>query len=181
MRTVLRLLGTRYGIAVVLCVVVLGVVVVGRTVLGDGGGRGSASDALGPTVAAVPTSADPYRSLGDDGVDESAAPGPSLSKGAADVSTVATRFGKAWLRKPGISGEQWRAGLKADASADLMADLAETDPSDVPTAAITGTVQLENNGQSVVAKLPAEGGTIVLELQVAGGRWQVTSLDWEAA
>ncbi|MER7275805.1 hypothetical protein ABT369_15225 [Dactylosporangium sp. NPDC000244] len=180
MRTVLRLLGTRYGIALVLVVVVLIVVGLGRTVLDRGDGH-SANDALGPTVAAVPTSADPYASLGDDGVDESANPAPSLSKGAADVSAVATRFAKAWLRKPGVSGEQWRAGLKTDASAELMTDLADTDPADVPTDAITGDVQLQNVGAATVARIPAQGGTIVLELQASGGRWLVTSLDWETA
>ncbi|MER7002283.1 hypothetical protein ABT297_04435 [Dactylosporangium sp. NPDC000555] len=179
MRTVLRLLGTRYGIALVLVVVVLVVVGVGRTVLDDRGGR-SANDALGPTVAPVPTSADPFSSLGDDGVNEPVA-APSLSKGAADVSTVADRFAKAWLRKPGITGEQWRAELKPDASAELMVELADTDPADVPTATITGAVQLQGGGQATVAKFPAEGGTIVLELQVFDGRWQVTSLDWEVA
>ncbi|WP_432834423.1 hypothetical protein [Dactylosporangium sp. CA-092794] len=180
MRTVLRLLGTRYGIALVLVVFVLVVVGLGRTLLNSGGER-SANDALGPTVAPVPTSADPYSSLGDDGVDEAAGPAPSLSKGAADVSVVATRFAKAWLRKPGITGEQWRAALKPDASPDLMAELADTDPADVPTATITGPVELQNAGPATVAKFPAEGGTIVLELQVVDGRWQVTSLDWETA
>ncbi|MGI5246898.1 hypothetical protein [Dactylosporangium sp. CA-139066] len=180
MRTVLRLLGTRYGIALVLVVVVLGVVALGRTVLDNGAGR-SGNDAIGPTVAPVPTSADPYSSLGDDGVDESAAAAPAVSKGAADAGTVATRFAKAWLRKPGVTGEQWRAGLKPDASTELMAALADTDPADVPTAAITGAVQLQPNGGTTVARIPAEGGTIVLGLQVAGGRWQVTSLDWETA
>lgn len=185
MRTVLRLLSTRYGIALILVVIVLAVVGVGRTFL-DGGAGGSANDALGPTVAPVRTTADPYSSLGDDGVDE---PGlaqpesvaPSLGKGAADVSTVATRFAKAWLRKPGVTGEQWRAGLKLDASTDLMSELAETDPGDVPTATITGPMALTNTGQDATAKFPAEGGTIALGLQVIGGRWQVTSLDWEAA
>jgi hypothetical protein len=183
MRTVLRLLSTRYGIALILVVIVLAVVGVGRTFLEEGTGP-SANDAFGPTVAPVATSADPLSSLGDDGVDggddlESVA--PALSKGAADVSTVATRFAKAWLRKPGITGAQWRAGLNADASADLMSELADTDPSDVPTATITGPLALTNMGQDATAKFPAEGGTIVLELQVIGGRWQVTSLDWEAA
>ncbi|WP_344618188.1 hypothetical protein [Dactylosporangium salmoneum] len=156
------------------------VVVLGRTVLDNGDGN-SANDAVGPTVAPVPTSANPYSSLGDDGVEESVAPAPSLSKGAADASTVATRFAKAWLRKPGITGEQWRAGLKPDASTDLLASLADTDPADVPTATITGPMQLQANGGTTVAKFPAEGGTIVLGLQVSGGRWQVISLDWETA
>ncbi|MFI5906257.1 hypothetical protein [Dactylosporangium sp. NPDC051541] len=180
MRTVLRLLGTRYGIALVLIVVVLVIVTLGRTVFDNGRGD-SASNAVGPTVEPVPTSADPYSSLGDDGVDESVAPGPSPSKGAADAATVATRFANAWLRKPGVTGDQWRAGLKPDASTDLMASLAHTDPADVPTATITGPAQLQANGATTVARIPAEGGTIVLGLQVTGGRWQVTSLDWETA
>ncbi|GAA3448666.1 hypothetical protein [Dactylosporangium matsuzakiense] len=180
MRTALRLLGTRYGIALILLVIVLVIVTLGRTVLDNGRGS-SATDAIGPTVATVPRSADPFSSLGDDGVDESVAAAPSLSKGAADAATVATRFANAWVRKPGVTGDQWRAGLKPDASTELMASLAETDPADVPTATITGATQLQANGGTTVARIPAEGGTIVLGLQVAGGRWQVTSLDWEVA
>lgn len=180
MRTVLRLLGTRYGIAMVLIVVVLVVVGFGRIIYSD---RDQPSnDALGPTVAPVSTTPDPYSSLGDDGVqDEPASAAPSLSKGAADANAVATRFAKAWIRKPGLTGEQWRAGLKPDASSDLMEDLADTDPSDVPTATITGPAALENFGQVATAKVPAEGGTIVLQLEAINGRWQVTSLDWEVA
>nr|BFE63732.1 hypothetical protein GCM10020063_082580 [Dactylosporangium thailandense] len=180
MRTVLRLLGTRYGVAFVLVVIVLVIVTLGRTVLDNGRG-GSATDAVGPTVESVPRSADPFSSLGDDGVDESVAPAPSLSKGAADAVTVATRFANAWLRKAGVTGDQWRAGLKPDASTDLLASLADTDPADVPTATITGATELQTNGATTVARIPAEGGTIVLGLLASGGRWQVTSLDWEMA
>ncbi|WP_238008709.1 hypothetical protein KZZ52_03240 [Dactylosporangium sp. AC04546] len=179
MRTVLRLLGSRYGIALVLVVVVVAVVGFGRTVFRDRESR-SGSDAFGPTVAPVETTPDPYNSLGDDSVVEPSA-APSLSKGAADAGSVATRFANAWLRKPGQSGEQWRAGLKPDASTDLMAELAETDPSDVPASNITGPAVLENLGADTRARFPADGGTIVLGLQVINGRWQVTSLDWEAA
>src|SRR5215213_7906943 len=101
MRTVLRLLGTRYGIAMVLIVVVLVVVGFGRTIFTDG--DQSNNDALGPTVApATAATPDPYSSLGDDGVqDESASAAPSLSKGAAEANVVATRFAKAWIRKAG--------------------------------------------------------------------------------
>jgi hypothetical protein len=94
---------------------------------------------------------------------------------------VATRFAKAWIRKPGVSGEKWRAELKPDASSELMEDLADTDPNDVPTAAITGPTVLEDFGQVATAKIPADGGTIVLQLEAINGRWQVTSLDWEVA
>ncbi|MET7422292.1 hypothetical protein [Dactylosporangium sp. NPDC005555] len=180
MRTVLRLLGTRYGIALVLTVVVLVVVGFGRIIVTKI--DPTDNDALGPTVAPATTTPDPYSSLGDDGVIEGqSSPAPSLSKGAADVSTVATRFADAWLRKPGVSGEQWRAGLKPDASGDLMEALAETDPSDVPATTITGQPTLKEEGQAVEAKLPADGGTIVLHLEIIGGRWLVTALGWETA
>lgn len=180
MRTVLRLLGTRYGISLVLIVIVLAVVGFGRTIFQSG--EQPPNDALGPTVAPATTTPDPYSSLGDDSVaDEPASVAPSMSKGAADVSTVANRFAKAWLRKPGITGEQWRAGLKPDASPELMNELADTDPADVPAAEITGPVAVDDRGGDATARIPADGGTIVLELQVVGGRWQVTALDWETA
>jgi len=180
MRTVLRLLGTRYGIALVLVLIVLVIVTLGRTVLDDGSRR-SPSYAPGSTVAAVPASADPFSSLGDDGVDESIAPAPSASSGAADAMMVATQFAKAWLRKPGITSEHWRDGLTPNASSELMASLADTDPADVPAATVTGAIQLQIKGITTVARVPTESGTIVLGLQIIGGRWQVTSLDWEAA
>ncbi|GAA2613950.1 hypothetical protein GCM10010399_51060 [Dactylosporangium fulvum] len=181
MRTVLRLLGTRYGIALVLVVIVLAVVGFGRTIF-DSRTDGPPNDALGPTVAPVETTPDPFSSVGDDSVDdEPGSVAPSLSKDAPDATTVATRFANAWLRKPGQSGDQWRAGLKPHASAELMTELAETDPNDVPASAITGPVAMENFGQDVTARFPADGGTIVLELQIVNGRWQVTGLDWEAA
>jgi len=180
MRTALRLLGTRYGIALVLTAIVLVLVTLGRTVL-DTGRNHSTYDGIGPTVAPVPTSADPYSPLGDDGVDESAAAAPSTSKGAADAATVATRFAVAWLRKPGVTGDQWRSELKPNASPELMESLADTDPTDVPTAKITGPAQMQSNGSATVARIPAEGGTIVLGLQTSSGRWQVISLDWETA
>ncbi|MFF5234303.1 hypothetical protein [Dactylosporangium sp. NPDC000521] len=180
MRTVLRLLGTRYGIAMVLIVVVLIVVGFGRTVFTDDDGTGN--DALGPTVAPVTTTPDPYNSLGDDGVvEEPSSAAPSLSNGTADASTVATRFAKAWLRKPGMSGAQWRDGLKPDATNELLEDLTDTDPNDVPAATITGPTVVEDFGQVATAKVPADGGTIILQLEAIGGRWQVTSLDWEVA
>ncbi|GAB3868799.1 hypothetical protein ACFPIJ_05445 [Dactylosporangium cerinum] len=180
MRTVLRLLGTRYGIAILLIVVVLAVVGFGRTIFTENDQPNN--DALGPTVAPVTRTPDPFSSLGDDGVqDEPASAAPSLSKGASDANAVATRFAKAWVRRPGVSGEQWRAGLKPDASSELMEDLADTDPNDVPTATITGPTILEDFGQVAAAKIPADGGTIVLQLEAINGHWQVTSLDWEVA
>jgi len=180
MRTVLRLAGTRYGIALILTVVVLGCVGLGRTVLNNGKGH-TPNEALGPTVAPVSTSPDVYESLGDDGLDAGPVPVPTLSSGAAEVTVVANRFAKAWLRKPGVTGEQWRAGLKPDASAELMTSLADTDPDDVPAAAITGGAQLTIEGPTTIARFPAEGGTLVLTLQVRDGRWQVIKLGWEAA
>src|SRR5690349_2697424 len=105
MRTVLRLLGTRYGIGLILAVVVLGIVGVAKAFVGDR----PASIPIGPVVSPVSTAAAPDASLGDDSVDDSttAAAGPSLSANAPAADKVAARFMAAWLKHSGVSGDQW--------------------------------------------------------------------------
>ena len=179
MRTVLRLLGTRYGIALILVLFVLAVVGVARTFVNDS--TSPVDGTLGPTVAPASTQADPESSLGDDSVVEPSAPSSSLSAGTPDPKTVATRFVTAWLRRPGITAEQWRTGLKVHASAPLMEQLKDSDPTDVPATTIVGPAQIDVFGGEAEAKVPADGGTVRLELAVINGRWQVTALDWEEA
>src|SRR6185437_9492745 len=101
MRTVLRLLGTRYGIGLILAVVVLGVIGVAKAFVGDEGPEVP----IGPVVSPVSTAAAPDASLGDDSVDDttSTAPGPSLSENAPTADKVAARFMEAWLKHTGVS------------------------------------------------------------------------------
>jgi len=179
MRTALRLLGTRYGIALVLVVVVLAVIGLGRLTTTH------QNDQVGPSisVSAIPTeSASNDLEAGDDSLVEpdNGNASPSLSPGAADVSTVATAFISAWLRHTNVSGDDWRAGMMPNATPDLMAKLKDTDPGSVPADTIAGAIQTTDQGGAVwSASVPVSGGIVTLRLIAFHGRWQVDGIDWE--
>jgi hypothetical protein len=178
MRPVLRLLGTRYGIALVLTVLVLVVVGFARSILA---GSASSHDQVGPLVAPPSTSAAVDSSLGDDSAVEpsmSADDQPSVSPGTPNPATVAGRFITAWLKHTGVSGDQWRAGLLPNATPSLMSKLKDTDPADVPASQLTGEVQTVSRGGVVEATAPVNGGTVTLTLVVRDGRWKVDGVDW---
>jgi hypothetical protein len=177
MRTVLRLLGTRYGIGLILAVVILGVVGIAKAFVGNR----PANIPIGPVVTPVSTAAAPDSSLGDDSVDDSttAAPRPSLSANAPTADKVAARFMAAWLKHSGITGDQWRAALKPNATTELLAKLKDTDPAGVPADQVTGSIQVVPEGSVTQADVPVNGGTVHLRLVVVKGRWQVDGVDWD--
>src|SRR5262245_46533656 len=177
MRAVLRLLGTRYGIGLILAVVIVGVVGITRAVVGDR----TANVPIGPVVSPVSTAAAPDSSLGDHSVDDSPTPvpGPSLSANAPTAETVAARFMSAWLKHSGVTGDQWRTALKPNATTDLLAKLKDTDPAGVPADRVTAPIQLVPLGSVTQADVPVNGGTVHLRLVVVKGRWQVDGIDWD--
>ena len=180
MRTALRLLGTRYGIAVALIVIVFGIVGVGRVMT-----NGRSAEQVGPKVDPLPTPIASTSSNVESGDDALIEPGnanvsPSLSAGTPSVSTVANRFIEAWLKHSGVGGDQWRMSLSSNATPDLMIKLQDTDPGSVPADTVTGDITITDQGGSVwSAKIPVNGGTVTLRLVAAHGRWQVDGIDWE--
>jgi hypothetical protein len=183
MRTVLRLIGTRYGIALILALLVLGIVGIGKAVTGDN----QAEVPIGPAISPPTTPGPTGPTLGDDSLvdpvesESSASVGPSLSPNAPSPNTVASRFITAWLRHTGVSAEQWRAGLAPHATSALMAKLKDTDPSGVPANSVTGEIQTVDRGSVVEANVPVNGGTVRLRLVAQNGRWQVDGIDWDPA
>jgi hypothetical protein len=177
MRTVLRLLGTRYGIGLILAIVILGVVGIAKAFVGDR----TTNIPIGPVVSPVSTAAAPDSSLGDDSVDDTATavPGPSLSVNAPTADKVAARFMAAWLKHSGVTGEQWRTALKPNATTELLAKLKDTDPASVPADQVTGPIHLALQGSITQADVPVNGGTVHLRLVLVKGRWQVDGIDWD--
>src|SRR6266508_3881067 len=108
MRTVLRLIGTRYGIALILAFLVLGVVGIGKAITASN----RADVPVGPVVSPETTPGPTGPTLGDDSLVDptGSVAGPSLSANAPSPSTVASRFVTAWLRHTGVKPDQWRAG-----------------------------------------------------------------------
>ncbi|GAA1804087.1 hypothetical protein HC028_04345 [Planosporangium flavigriseum] len=175
MRPVLRLLGTRYGVALVLALLVLGIVGITRAVAGS-----YQATTFGPAVEpSFSSSIDP--TAGDDSVltPDSPAP-PSTSPGAPEPAKVAIDFVQAWLNHTGVTAEQWRAGFAKYATSALRDKLKDTDPAGVPAQRVTGSVVLENRAaQFVEASLPLDSGTVHLRLLSTNGRWLVDGVDWE--
>ena len=176
MRPVLRLLGTRYGIALLLVLLVLGAVGIFRSVAGRYQGGPLAAPAVVDTSPSAAGS-----TLGDDSVPSPQSPAPPItSPGAAPPEQVAADFTRAWLHHDGVTGAQWRQGFAKYATAALLDKLKDTDPAGVPASRTTGPVTLHNRATTFVeAVVPVDSGTLTLRLLATNGRWQVDGVDWE--
>jgi hypothetical protein len=174
MRPILRLLGTRYGIGLVLALLVLGVVGIMRGVAGPY--RQTLGTAVEPSHS---SSIDP--TAGDDSVLNPDSPAPPVtSPGAPEPATVATDFVRAWANHVGVTPEQWRAGFAKYATAALRDKLKDTDPAGVPAQQIAGPVVIQSRAERFAeASLPVDSGTIRLRLLSTNGRWLVDGVDWE--
>jgi hypothetical protein len=174
-RQVLRFLGSRYGIALVLVVIVIGVVSVARAVSGP-----SRVETVGPPPAVATTVASSGE-LGDDSVATSESPAvPTSIPGAPPPDAVAVDFTRAWLNSRGVSSDQWVNGLKPYATAHLLDRLKGADPTSVPADAIRGPAQVRARDSLLTeVSVPVAPGTLNLRLVVSDGRWLVDSVDWE--
>jgi hypothetical protein len=176
MRAVLRLLGTRYGAAVALLVLISLVVGVGRIV-----DRGhSTAPPLG-TGTVVDTPSPTGSQLGDDGVGAPPSPPPpSTSPGATAPQTVALSFAQAWLHHDGVTADQWLAALRPYATPALQDRLSGVDPASVPASKVTGDAAATNRSQSYVdISIPLDAGVLTLGMASNNGRWLVDSVDWQ--
>ncbi len=168
-----RVLRSRYGIALLLAIVILAIVGAAKLFAGparpDGGlPVGNASGIPQPTAA-------------DDG-ESVPLPTPTLvtSPGAAAPDQVATAFATAWVNHRGVAADRWLAGLRPYATAALAAKLAGADPATVPADRVTGPAKLIPRAESFVdAAVPVDSGTLRLRLVATGGRWFVDGVDWE--
>jgi hypothetical protein len=178
MRTVLRLLGTRYGLALIAAVLVLAVVGVVR------GFAGSYRDTdIAPAINPSRTEVVADPTAGDDSVVTPApVPEPSTSRGAPAPDVVAADFLHAWLHHDGVTPTQWQAGFARYATPALRDKFKETDPAGVPAQRTTGPVVIQNRAATFVeASVPVDSGTVRLRLVATNGRWFVDGVDWERA
>jgi hypothetical protein len=169
-----RVLKSRWGIALVIAVLVLGVV---------GGGRlfadGDTGTPLVESATAAPTiSADPND---HEGVVASEPP-PTIrtSPGTAAPEAVAYAFASAWVHHRGMSAQKWYAGLLPHATQELAGSLKGVDPEKVPADRITGRPDLVPVGDGLAeAVVAADTGKLRLRLTAPDGHWLVDSIDWE--
>jgi Uncharacterized conserved protein len=174
-RQVFRLIGSRYGAALVLVVVIAVVVGVGKLL---GGPTRTSPGGYQPNPAiTVNTSPIP-----DDGlVEPSESPaGPSASPGTAPVQTVAVKFAQAWLHHAGVSATDWHAALGRYSTKALTERLKDADPTSVPATRTTGDSTIVDQQPSyVIIAIPLDAGTLSLRMVTIDGRWLVDGVDWQ--
>ncbi|MEU6246679.1 hypothetical protein [Glycomyces sp. NPDC047010] len=172
MNRALRIIFSRYGIVVIILVLVLGVIALANrrqdTPLdGTNGADGSEGEATSEAVTA------------DDGfaTDECEEDGcftdEELPQEAVDR---AAEFAEAWLNPNGYGAQGWLDSIRpflTDDTADLMEGV---DPETVPATEVAG--EPAPDGSKV--GIPLDTGTLTLTMvEVGGGDWLVSAIDWE--
>lgn len=169
----MRRVGWRYGISLGLVVVVAGIVAVARLV-------GDNSD-----VSPLPRFSDTLPSLdalGDDGVEENVGPTDFSTEFADDASILdkASAFVAAWVRGE-LSATEWLDGLRPHATDELIRQLANVDPQEVPAYASAGEPLIRSRSASyadVIVPIAAHDA-LALGLVKSGAGWLVSSIDRE--
>jgi hypothetical protein len=169
-----RVFRSRWGIALLLAVLVFGVIGVGRLITG-GENRAPVLDRATPAPA---ISVDP--SNDDSAISLAPAPLPSTSPGTAAPEAVAYAFASAWVDHKGVTAKKWYDGLLPHATKKLAGKLDGVDPEGVPASRIIGRPTLVPVGEGLVeAVVTVDTGKLSLRLLAPDGHWLVDSVDWE--
>jgi len=177
-RSLTGLFRSRWGVALVIAVLVLAVVGVGRIFSG-----GNTNTPFTEAVSPGPTaSIDP--SHDDDGVivDDQPPPSPTTSPGTAEPEAVAYAFASAWVDHKSVSAQAWHDGLVPNATTNLSEELDGVDPADVPADRVIGRPALVPIGDGLVnAIVTVDSGKLTLQLVAPDGRWLVDGVDWDGS
>jgi hypothetical protein len=169
-----RVLRSRWGIALLILVLVLGVVGIGRIFAG-----GTTQQPLLDSATAEPTiSVNPSD---DDSIINSEPP-PTLrtSPGTAKPEAVAYAFASAWVDHRAVTADKWYDGLLPHATKALAAKLKGVDPEGVPADRILGRPALTAVGDGLAdAVVTVDNGKLRLRLIAPDGHWLVDGVDWE--
>ncbi|MER7459669.1 hypothetical protein [Micromonospora sp. NPDC126480] len=169
-----RVLRSRLGIALALAVVVFGIIGTARLVAGPPDPGAGLSNRPDRPITTVPPTA------GDDGAIATDPPTPVTRPGELTPRQTAERFVTAWHGRPGLTPEQWRAGLRPLTTPTLAEQLVGAGPADVPAGQVTGDPTVEPRAETVVeVRVPFDTGRLRLELVASDGRWLVDTIDWE--
>jgi hypothetical protein len=171
-----KIFRSRWGVAIVIVVIVFAVVVLGRLfsngsddnpVVGSGGSPA--------TVASVNPSED------DGDISSEAPPTPSTGPGKAQPEAVAYAFASAWIDKK-VSAKTWRDQLLPNSTQKLADELKGVDPASVPADRVIGRPSVAAvNADLVNAVVTMDSGKLSLRLTAPEGQWLVDGIDWDPA
>ena len=171
-----KIFRSRWGVAIVLVVIVFAVIGLGRLFSGGKddnpvvGGGGSPA-----TVASVNPSED------DGDISSEAPPSPSTGPGKAQPEAVAYAFASAWVDKK-VSAKTWRDQLLPNSTQKLADELKGVDPASVPADRVIGRPSVAAvNSDLVNAVVTMDSGKLSLRLTAPEGQWLVDGIDWDPA
>ena len=171
-----RIFRSRWGVALVIVLIVAAVVGIGR-VFSDGK---SATPSLGNNSPAPAISINP--SDDDSIIDTAAPPSPSTSPGRAQPEVVAYAFASAWSNHKGVTPKTWRDRLLPNATKNLADELNGVDPAGVPADRVVGRPSLIPVSDTVVnAVVTMDTGKLNLRLVAPDGHWLVDGIDWDGS
>jgi hypothetical protein len=170
------------AVTVVVLALVAGAVFVGNKVggsapsgglLADGSPPPSSAPAPGPDQASVPTptALPPVAPLTPQELPLSAAPPEALQ--------AARAWTAAWVNHPpGMTNEQWVAGMRAYTTDEYLGVLGAVDPSNVPASAVTGAPRATRvSPRSVQVEVPTDTLRLSVLVVDTGGGWRVSGYD----
>jgi hypothetical protein len=172
-----RIFRSRWGVAVVIAVLVLAVVGVGRLF---SGGSNTASPVVSVGSPAPAISANP--SDDDSIISAEPPPSPTANPGMAEPEAVAYAFAAAWVDHKNVSAKTWHDGILPNATKSLSDELNNVDPADVPASKVVGRPSLVPVGTGLVsAVVTTDSGKLTLRLVAPDKHWLVDGIDWEGA
>jgi hypothetical protein len=171
-----KIFRSRWGVAIVLFVIVLAVVGLGRLFAGGNNDNPVVSSGSPATVASVNPSDD------DGDVASEAPPSPSTGPGRAEPEAVAYAFASAWVDHKNITSKAWRDQLLPNSTQKLANELRGVDPAGVPADRVIGRPNVAAISSSLVnAVVTMDSGKLSLRLVAPDGHWLVDGIDWDPA
>jgi hypothetical protein len=166
---------SRWGVAIVLAILVLAVVGIGR-LFADGQPGQQAPVGRGSPAPALSVNPDDEDTV----ISPAPPPSPTTSPGTAEPEAVAYTFASAWVNHQNVSAKAWHDRLVPNATKSLSDELAGTDPADVPASQVIGRPKLIPVGDGLLdAIVTVDSGKLTLRLVAPDGRWLVGGIDWE--
>jgi hypothetical protein len=170
-----RIFRSRWGIALIIAVLVLAVVGIGRIFAG---GSGTPSPVVNAGSAAPAISVDPKND--DSEISPEPAPPPTANPGMAEPEAVAYAFASAWVDHKNVSAKHWHDGIVPNSTKNLSDELDNVDPANVPASKVIGRPALVPVGEGLVsAVVNTDAGKLTLRLVAPDKHWLVDGIDWE--
>lgn len=179
MRSVFRVLFSRYGIVAIILVVI-----VAALALAQNRDDPPLSNDNSPDPTDPGDSATSEQLTADDGLSTYDCEGEecyAVEELPAEAVDRAVAFAEAWLNPDGLEQEAWFQSIAPYMTEDRAEVMEQVDPTSVPAESIEGEASAEGDEVSI----PLDVGTLVLRMAEGsngwtGRDWLVAAIDWEA-